>query len=116
LKEAGKPEAKFIFNNFFTIIFERNITAVDSVNGSPISTLKTTPKSSLITIPKGSLKSSVKIIELIVANCNITIAELALKLSITERAVKKNLTNLKRKGKIQRVGSDRSGYWEVTEH
>jgi ATP-dependent DNA helicase RecG len=62
---------------------------------------------------KSSVKSSVKIIELINQNINTTIPELAKQLDITERAVEKQLANLKKQGKIERVGPDKGGFWKI---
>lgn len=62
---------------------------------------------------KGSQKSSQKIWDLIQANPEITIEDLAKGLSISDTAVKKHITNLKAKGRLRRIGSDKGGYWEV---
>ena len=48
-------------------------------------------------------------------NPNITTKELHSILSISVTAVAKNLAYLKQNGFIERVGSDRSGYWKVLE-
>jgi ATP-dependent DNA helicase RecG len=42
-----------------------------------------------------------------------TISELAEKLSISKRAVDKQVAKLKENGKIERVGPDKSGYWKI---
>ena len=39
--------------------------------------------------------------------------EMAKELDITARAVKKSIKELTEKGRIQRVGSARSGYWKI---
>jgi ATP-dependent DNA helicase RecG len=44
-----------------------------------------------------------------------TIAEISALLGITDRAVKKNLTTLKKAGAIKRIGPDKGGRWEVVE-
>ena len=46
----------------------------------------------------------------------LTQAEMAEKLGITSRAVKKSIKELNEKGILQRVGSARSGYWEVKDN
>lgn len=71
--------------------------------------------------PKSSLKSSLKdvnqtqqkIIEMILLNPKMTQTAMAEELGITSRAVKKSIKELNEKGILQRVGSARSGYWEV---
>ena len=44
---------------------------------------------------------------------NITAKEIAEKLSITERSARNYLSQLKQKRIIERVGSDKTGYWKV---
>ncbi len=82
-----------------------------SQKSSEKSSLKTSQKSSL----KSSLKSSEKILEYMKDNPKITTKELALEIGITERAVKKQVSLLKKRGDISRIGTDKSGYWEVVE-
>jgi len=43
----------------------------------------------------------------------ITIAGLAKNLSITDRAIKKQIEKLKAEGRIRRIGPDKGGHWEV---
>lgn len=67
---------------------------------------------------KSSVKSSVntedKIMELIKQNPKITIAKIAEALSLSTRAVEKQLAKLKDENKLQRIGSARKGEWRVT--
>ncbi len=60
-----------------------------------------------------SQKSSQKILELAKESPEITIEELSDKLKISDRAVKKHIANLKKKGLLKRIGPDKGGYWEV---
>jgi len=64
---------------------------------------------------KGSLKSSQKILDLMKNDPKITVADLALKIGITERAIKKHIGKLKANGRIQRIGPDKGGRWQVSE-
>lgn len=43
----------------------------------------------------------------------ITIAQLAATLGISDRAIKKQIAQLKAAGRIRRVGPDKGGHWEV---
>ena len=45
----------------------------------------------------------------------ITIADLALRVGITEWAIKKQIRKMKAQGRIQRIGPDKGGHWEVVE-
>ena len=60
-------------------------------------------------------KSSVKIIQLIRKNQNITIQELATKIGITTRAVEKQIEKLKAEQKLERSGADNGGKWNIIE-
>lgn len=44
---------------------------------------------------------------------NITKEKLAIKLKLSYKTIEKNMTALKKQGYIQRIGSDKSGYWKV---
>ena len=62
---------------------------------------------------KSSLKSSLKIVRIMAEEPGVTIPELAERIGIGERAVKKNIANLQAAGKLRRVGPDKGGHWEV---
>ncbi|MCK9567303.1 MAG: winged helix-turn-helix transcriptional regulator [Methanothrix sp.] len=59
-------------------------------------------------------KTSQKIIELMQNDPVITIADLALHIGITERAIKMQIEKLKAQGRIQRIGPDKGGHWQTT--
>lgn len=63
--------------------------------------------------PKTSQKTSQKIIELMQNDPAITIADLALRVGITEWAIKKQIRKMKPQGRIQRIGPDKGGCWQV---
>lgn len=63
--------------------------------------------------PKDVNQTQQKIIEMILLNPKMTQAAMAEELGVTSRAVKKNIKELNEKGILGRVGSARSGYWEV---
>ena len=56
-----------------------------------------------------------KILEIIRKDKRISVKQLAAKLSVTSRTIFREIDELKVAGKLKRVGSDRSGTWEVTE-
>jgi ATP-dependent DNA helicase RecG len=62
---------------------------------------------------KGTQKSAQKILSLIQTTPSITIEQLAAELGITDRAVKKQLHNLKKQDRLKRIGPDRGGHWEA---
>ena len=62
---------------------------------------------------KSSQKTAQKIIELIKDNPQITRKEMAKLIGITEDGIKYHLINLRKHSKIQRIGYDKGGYWEI---
>ena len=44
---------------------------------------------------------------------NITVLELADKLGVTDKTIKRDIAKLKNKKRVIRVGSSKSGYWKV---
>jgi ATP-dependent DNA helicase RecG len=62
---------------------------------------------------KSSEKSSEKILELLKAEPDLAARVVAERLEITQRAVEKQIANLRREGRLRRVGSARGGHWEV---
>ena len=60
---------------------------------------------------KSSQKSSQKIIELISENKFITTEDMANHIGISRRAISKQIAKLKKEGVIERIGSDKGGYW-----
>lgn len=56
-----------------------------------------------------------QILKLIKENNIITQKEIANKLKITKRTVERNINVLKKQGFLQRVGSDKTGYWKIND-
>jgi len=56
------------------------------------------------------------ILRLLKENSRLTRAELAATLGKSEHTIKEHIAQLKEKGVLRRVGSDRNGYWEVPVH
>jgi len=64
---------------------------------------------------KSSLKSDQKILKLMKQNKEITIIQICDKLQMSESGVKKVIKKLKDENKLQRVGSLKSGHWEIVD-
>lgn len=73
------------------------------------SSLKSSPKSSL----KSSLKTEEQIIVLIMQEPTISTEQIGVTLGISKRAVLKQVQKLKAQGRLQRIGPDKGGHWEV---
>jgi len=64
---------------------------------------------------KTSVKTSVKIIQLLISKSEVTIPEMAEQIGISERSIERNLRSLQKSKKIERIGPDKGGYWKVIE-
>mgnify|MGYP003346940038 CR=1 FL=1 len=51
--------------------------------------------------------------ELLSAHPDLTQAGMVAALGISRQAIQKHLANLKRAGRLRRVGPDKGGHWEV---
>ena len=81
--------------------------------GGPGSAEKSSLKTYQKNTQKSTQKSTQKIIELMQNDPAITIADLALRIGITEWAIKKQIRKMKAQGRIQRIGPDKGGRWQV---
>ena len=65
-------------------------------------------------VPKNvPIKRLDKIIEIISENKDITIAELSRLLEVTDKTIKRDISKLKEQDRLVRVGSLKSGHWEI---
>ena len=95
MKEAGLPQPVFQKEGIFSVTLYR------SGNASG----KTTRKM--------SEKMSEKILRLIMENSSITTEELAAFFEKSTRTIERQIKTLKQEGKLERIGSDKGGYWKV---
>ena len=58
-------------------------------------------------------KNQYLILQLLLDNKELSIEKLAENVGITARSIERNISILKDKGLLERVGSDRTGYWNV---
>lgn len=63
---------------------------------------------------EGLVESQKKIVWLITENPLVSIKEMAEAIGISTTAIDKNITSLKKKNLIKRVGSDKGGSWKIT--
>lgn len=116
-----EPELLEIGDSFRVNLYRPSYrgTSSGSLKSLSKSSLKSSPKSS----PKSSLKSSPKdlnstqqkIMEQLRKNPRVTQVEMAEIIKISRRAVQKNIKDLVEKDMVERVGSDRKGYWKIKE-
>ncbi len=110
-KEYGirEPELLEIGDSFRVNLYRPSYS--EDYKGSLKSSLKSSPKGSL----KDSSSTQQKIMELLRKNPSITQAEMAEIIKISKRAIQKNIKELVDEDIIERVGSDRKGYWKIKE-
>ena len=58
-------------------------------------------------------KSENNILDLLLKFPHITATEIASEIGITDRAVRKIISSLKKQGLVERIGSNKSGYWKI---
>jgi ATP-dependent DNA helicase RecG len=61
------------------------------------------------------VESQQNIVKLIIDNPRISKREMAEQIGISSTAIDNNLTKLKDKNSSRRVGSDKTGHWEIIE-
>ena len=54
-----------------------------------------------------------KILEMMKLNIRISSSEMAERLSVTQRTIKRDIETLKRNHHVKRMGNERTGYWVV---
>lgn len=95
--ESEKTSVEFSYDGSFSVIFRKRDASSEK------------------TVEKSSEKTAEKIIEAIKENPAVTREELSQITNLSIRGVEWNLSKLKDKGKIKRIGSRKSGHWEVIE-
>lgn len=56
-----------------------------------------------------------EIIVLIKQNNQISAKQLAKELSVSDRTIERDIEKLKKQGKLNRIGLEKNGYWQVIE-
>ena len=85
-------------------------------NGFRVTVYKTTQKATQKATQKTTQKTTTRdrILDLLRENGKITREEIALLLGKSKDTIKEHLSRLKSEGRVERIGSDRDGYWKVT--
>lgn len=60
-------------------------------------------------------KTEQRILELLSENKEISAEEMAAALHVTRRTVERHLASLKKNGIIERVGSNKNGFWKIND-
>lgn len=105
MKKMGLPEPEFeSLRGDFKVIFRKEKSKVNN----EITQKKFTDK-----FTHEFNESEIKILNKLDKNPNLTQVQLSTILNISRRSIIKNMKKLKDKNKIERVGSDRKGYWKI---
>ena len=89
----------------FTVPFNRNVT--DNVTANV--TDNVTDKAVVINLNHRQNQ----VLEIMKSDIRISTSELAERLSVAQRTIKRDIEYLKQKGLVTRVGNERTGYWVV---
>ncbi len=103
LEDAGGIGESTPFVEFMLEIILKTLIKVKKEN---------VPKNVLRNVPLKRLDTIVKIMK---KDKNITVLELADKLGVTDKTIKRDIAKLKNENKVVRVGSLKSGHWEVVD-
>jgi len=122
LKKNGSPRAIVVTDDdrtFFRITIPcheaaGNIIADVAKTDTTQATTQTATQATTQTATQTTTQTTTqRIIEMMKANSEITIEELAATCEITRDGVNYHIRNLKKKNKIRRIGGDFGGHWEV---
>ncbi len=76
-------------------------------------TAEDVPANVPVNVPANGISD--KILIIVRANPKATAQKMAIALGVTDKTIKRHLKALREQGKLQRVGSDKAGHWEVVE-
>jgi len=108
MKANGSPLPEFETDDdrsYFLIRLPVHPKVASEENAQAVATAGTSEKS--------SEKSSEKILGLLRQDGDLSAASLAAQIGISSRAVEKHLSNLRKTGRLRRIGPDKGGHWEV---
>ncbi len=103
------PQFKYDMSGYVIEFYPNKIEAINSVVNMEIN------RNTDVYLEKSSEKSSEKIKKIISTNNKITVKELQDELGLTRRGIEWQISKLKQLGLLQRIGSDKDGYWELIE-
>ena len=107
MKKTGLPEPVFNYNYSFSIAL------LDETEGKGVVALENAPVIALENAPQNVSVLQKGIIQEIIKNKTITYNQLAILLSKDKSTIRRNIQKLKSWNLITRVGSDKSGHWEL---
>jgi ATP-dependent DNA helicase RecG len=108
VKEYGLKPISFAFTSFVTATFERGTETIEK-------TVEIRDKFGInsVEIRNKFGDNAFNVLEYIKSDSSITSNKIAELLSLTQRTVEKKIAELKNAGILKRVGSNKTGYWEI---
>ncbi len=96
-KESGviPPNFEEVFNGFRVTLFKEKLNVPDNVHNNVLDNRLS------------------KIIELIKNNNKISLQEITNQLNVSKRTMRRDIEKLKQQNKIKRIGSEKTGHWEI---
>jgi ATP-dependent DNA helicase RecG len=108
VKERGQGSVEFYYNHFFVVTFTKTKKVTERV-GEKVG------KRVGEKVGKSLTKNQRLIIKSMVGNPNISAKDLSDIIGISKRKIEENISKLKKKELIKRIGSPRGGHWEIIE-
>jgi len=113
-KDYGVKEPDFyeISNGFQVVLYNEKINVTDNVTDV---TDNVTDNVTDVTdnVTDNDIDRAKKILNLIVENNRITASEIAKYMKVTKRTILRDIEKLKSENSLERVGSEKGGYWKV---
>jgi len=94
-----------IMTSLNTIVFERPVERVGEKGGEKVG----------VKVGEKLTANRKKIIDLMIQNKTISAKQLSELVEISQRKIEENISWLKEKGLIKRIGPDKGGHWEIVE-
>jgi Fic family protein len=104
-----RPFIDFMLDAIANSLYKYIDVAAHTVVDVPVNVSVSVP----VKIGLGELSD--KILTLVRANPKATAQKMAFALGVTDKTIKRHLKALREQGRIQRVGSDKAGHWEIIE-
>jgi len=98
IKEHGQGAVEFIYNNFFVVTFTRTKKLGEKVGEK---------------VGKNLTENQNSIIKNMIKNPYISARELSDVIGISQRKIEVNISKLKKKGILERIGPAKGGYWKI---
>lgn len=110
VKEYGLKPISFTFTTFVTATFERGAETIEKPEE-----IRDKYGINTVEIRDKYGRNAQRVIELMLSDRNVTIPKIAESLSLNQSTIEKKIAELKNAGILKRVGSKKTGYWEIAD-